>query len=83
MGNHSLEDCPTILEKINKKKNVNVLSCVKKCDITPTKNLHVVTRQGTKIGNDNPRIGKIKTKDDYPNPIKKRKMYNDASNMSQ
>ena len=62
MGDHSPEDCPTILEKINKKKNVNVLSCVNKCDITPTNNLNVVTRQGTKTGDDNPFIRKIKTK---------------------
>ena len=59
------------------------MSCVKKCDIIPTKNLHVVTRQGTKTDNDNPHIGKIKTKDDYPNPTKQKKVYNDASNMSQ
>ena len=56
----SLEDCPTMLEKINKKKNVNVLSCVQKHDIINTKNLHIVTRQGTKIGSDNSRISKIK-----------------------
>ena len=60
VGDHSLEDFPTMLEKINKKKNVNVLSCVQKHDIINTKNLHIVTRQGTKIGNDNPRISKIK-----------------------
>ena len=30
VGDHSLEDCPTMLEKINNKKNVNVLSCVQK-----------------------------------------------------
>ena len=83
MGDHSLEDCPTILDKLNKKKNVNVLSCVKKCDIIPTKNLHVVTRQVAKTGNDNPRISKIKNKDDYPNPIKQKQLYNDASNMFQ
>ena len=69
MGDQSLEDCPTILDKINKKKNVNLFSCVNKCYIIPTKNLHVVTRQGTKTGNDNPCISKIKNKDDYPNPI--------------
>ena len=59
------------------------MSCVKKCDIIPTKNLHVVTKQGMKTGNDNPRISKIKTKYDYPNPIKQQKLYNDASNMFQ
>ena len=42
-----------MLEKINKKKNVNVLLCVQKHDIINTNNLHIVTRQGTKIGNDN------------------------------
>ena len=83
VDDHSLEDCPTILDKIEKKKNVNVLQFVKKCDITPTNNLHVVTRQGTKTSNDNPRISKIKNKDDYPNPIKKKQLYNDASNVFQ
>ena len=83
MGDHSLEDCLIILEKINKKKNVNVFSCVQKCDIIPTNNLHVVTRQGMKTGNDNPHISKIKNKDDYPNPIKKKQLYNHASNMFQ
>ena len=59
MGDHLLEDYPTTLEKIIKKKSVNALLCVQKCDIIRTKNLHVVTRQGTKTGNDNPRIIKI------------------------
>ena len=83
MGNHSLEYCPTILEKINKKKNLNVFYCVKKSDIIRKKNLHIVTRQGMKIGGDNPRISKIKDKNEYPNPIKKKKLYNDASSMFQ
>ena len=47
-----------MLEKINTKKNVNVLSCVQKNDVVNTKNLHIVTRQGTKIGADNPKISK-------------------------
>ena len=83
MGDHSLGDCPTILDKINKNKNVNVLSCVQKCDVIGTNNLYVVTRQGTKTGNDNPGISKIKNKYDYPNPIKQKKLYNDALNMFQ
>ena len=66
-----MEDFPTILDKINKKNNVNVLSCVQKSDIVHTKKLHIVTRQGTKIGGDNPRIRKIKDKNEYPNPTKK------------
>ena len=68
VGDHSLEDCPSILDKINKNKNVNVLSCVQKHDVMNTKNLHIVTRQGKKIGNDNPCIRKIKEKNDCPNP---------------
>ena len=78
-----MEYCPTILDKINKKKNVNVLSCVKKCDLVRTKNLHIVTRQGTKIGGDNPKISKIKDKNEYPNPTKQKQLYNDASIMFQ
>ena len=38
VGDHSLEDFPTMLEKINKNKNVNVLSCMQKHDIINTKN---------------------------------------------
>ena len=59
------------------------LSCVKKCDIVRTKNLHLVTRQGTKTGGDNPRISKIKDKNEYPNPIKQKQLYNDVSSMFQ
>ena len=81
VGDHSLEDSPTMLDKINKKKNVNVLSCVQKHDVINTKNLHIVTRQGTKIGSDNPRISKIKEKNDYPNPATQKKLYNDATNI--
>ena len=62
-------------------KNVNVFSCVQKSDIVRTKNLHIITRQGTKIGGDNPRIRKITDKNEYPNPTKQNKLYNDASNM--
>ena len=43
VGDHSLEDCPTMLDKINKNKNVNVLSCVQKHDVMNTNNLHIVT----------------------------------------
>ena len=70
-----------MLDKINKNKNVNVLSCVQKHDVMNTKNLHIVTQQGTKIRNDNPCISKIKENNDYPNPTKQKQLYNDASNM--
>ena len=70
-----------MLDKINKKKNVNVLSCIQKHDVINTNNLHIVTRQGMKIGSDNPRISKIKEKNDYPNPAKQKQLYNDTTNM--
>ena len=72
-----------MLDKINKNNNVNVLSCVQKCDVIRINNLQIVTRQGTKIGNENPRIIKIKNKDDYPNPVIQKQLYNDASNIFQ
>ena len=72
-----------MLEKITKNKNVNVLSCVQKFVVIRTKNLQIVTRKGTKTINDNPRISKIKIKDDYPDLIKQKKLYNNASNMFQ
>ena len=34
-----------------------------------------------KIGGDNPRMRKIKNKNEYPNPTKQKQLYNDASNM--
>ena len=70
-----------MLEKINTKKNVNVLSCVQKNDVINTKNLHIVTRQGTKIGSDNPRINKIKEKNVYPDPPKEKQTYKEATNV--
>ena len=52
-----------------------------KHDIINTNNLHIVTQQGTKIGNDNPQIIKIKEKNDYPNPAKQKQLYKDATNI--
>ena len=48
---------------------------------TNTNNLHIVTRKGTKIGNDNPCISKIKEKNNYPNLAKEKQLYNDATNI--
>ena len=67
-----------MLEKINTKKNVNVLSCVQKHDVITTKNLHIVTQQGTKTGPDNPRISKIKDTNVYPDPMKEKKTYQES-----
>ena len=70
-----------MLEKINKKKNVNVLSCVQKHDIISTNNLHIVTRQGMKTRSDNPQIRKIKEKNVYPDLVKEKQIYKDATNI--
>ena len=64
-----------MLEKINTKKNVNVFSCVQKHNVLTTNNLHIVTRQGTKTGPDNPQISKIKDTNVYPDPIKQKHTY--------
>ena len=76
-----MEDFPTVLEKINKKKNVNVLSCVQKNDVINTNKLHIVTQQGTKTGSDNPRISKIKDKNVYLDPLKEKQTYKEATNL--
>ena len=70
-----------MLEKINKKKNVNVLSCVQKHDIINTNNLHIVTWQGMKTRNDSPQISNIKEKNVYPDPVKEKQIYKDATNI--
>ena len=72
-----------MLEKINTKKNVNVFSCVQKHDVLNTKNLHIVTRQGTKTGPDNPQIRKIKDTNAYPNPITQKHTYQEATHIFQ
>ena len=72
-----------MLEKNNTKKNVNVLSCVQKNDVITTKNLHIVTRQGTKTEADNPRINKIKEKNVYPDPLKEKQTYKEATHVFQ
>ena len=43
--------------------------------------MHIVTRQGTKTGGDNPRISKIKEKNVYPDPVKEKQIYKDATNV--
>ena len=57
------------------------MSCVQKNDVINTKNLHIVTQQGTKTGSDNPRISKIKEKIVYPDPLKEKQTYKEATNV--
>ena len=72
-----------MIEKINTKKNVNVLSCVQKHDVITIKNIHIVTRQGTKIGPDNPQISKIKETNIYPTTQHEKQMYKEATHVFQ
>ena len=43
--------------------------------------MHIVTRQGTKEGSDNPRISKIKEKNVYLDPLKEKQTYKEATNV--
>ena len=70
-----------MLEKISNKNNVNVLSCVQKNDVITTKNLHIVTRQGTKTGPDNPRISKITHTNTYLDPSTEQHTYQEATHI--
>ena len=70
-----------MLEKINTKKNVNVLSCVQKHDVITTKNFHIVTRQGTKTVPDNPQIIKTIDTNVYPNPMREKKTYQEETHI--
>ena len=80
VGDHSLEDCPIMLENIINKMSVNNLSCVPKSDVHIVKNLQVITRHGTRIGYDNDIIEPIKhiEKNDYPNSKKQKDLFKDA-----
>ena len=57
------------------------MSYVQKNDVITTKNLHIVTQQGTKIGTDNPRISNIKETNVYPDPLKEKQIYKEATNV--
>ena len=72
-----------MLEKINTNKNVSVLSCVQKNDVITTKNLHIVTLQGTKTGLDNPQISNIKETNVYPTSQHEKKTYKEATHVFQ
>ena len=56
---------------------------MQKHDVITTKNLHIVTRQGTKTGTDNPKISKIKDTNVYPDPMKEKQTYQEATHTFQ
>ena len=83
VGDHSLEDCPIMLETIINKRSVNSLSCVPKSDVQSTKNLQVITRHGTRTRFDKNKIESIKhiEKNGYPNCQKHKSLFKDAKNV--
>ena len=73
VGDNYLEDCAIVLDNIINKKNVNLLCVVTKHKFFNTKNLHIITRRGIKIGGDNLNLTKIKNKgNNYPYTHKKK-----------
>jgi len=46
IGDHSLEDCLIVLDKIMTRKNVNLLHAVSKEEVLNSKNLNIITRFG-------------------------------------
>ena len=54
---------------------------MQKNDVINKKKLHIVTRQGTKTGSDNPRISKIKEKNVYLDPLKEKQTYKEETNV--
>ena len=75
VGDQSLEDCPTMLEKINTKKNVNVFSCVQKNDLITTKIYILSLDKEQKQDLITPELVILKTKNVYPDPMKEKQTY--------
>jgi hypothetical protein len=46
IGDHSLEDCPIVLDKIIPRKFLNLLHTISKEEVRNSKNLHIITRLG-------------------------------------
>jgi hypothetical protein len=75
VGDHSLEDCPIVLEKVMNKRNVNILYTMPKQEVLNSKNIHVITRSG--VGRDNymnkeSPVRQLGNQNTYPDQIKKR-----------
>ena len=69
-----------MLEKIMEKRNVNHLSRVQKNDLVNSRNILIITRQGTKIGEDNIESNNTTIQNHYyPNPKVQKWMVSDAT----
>ena len=75
-GEHSLEDCPVMLEKIMNKKNIKLLSSVHKDDVKCAKNVNVITRNGTDTNNIE--ISKANNQE-YPDISMQKSIFKDAT----
>ena len=80
MGDHSLEDFPIMLAKIMNKKNVSHLSRVHRNDMVNTKNIQIITRQGTHIGDDKvKRNNTVLQNHEHPNTKLQNKTFNHST----
>ena len=71
-----------MLEKIMANRNANHLSHVHKNDLLNSKNLCIVTRQGTKIGEDRITTNDaILTNQHYPNLKMQKQVFHDSTNV--
>lgn len=70
VGDHSLEYCSIMLEKIMSKRNVNHLLWVQRNDVINTKSIWIITEQGTMVGDDKTKSSST-TLQNYEHPNKK------------
>ena len=79
VGDHSLEDCPVILEKIRNKKKVQSSYCVESDHNDNYANVNVITRKGTntKIVD----ISKHKGNIPHPDATLQRETFKEASHI--
>ena len=80
VGEHSLEDCPVMLEKIMNKKNIKSLSSVvDDDDVKCAKKLNVITRNG--MDTNNVEISKLRVNNQgQPDVSNKKAIFKDVTN---
>jgi hypothetical protein len=80
VGDHSLEECPIVLDKIMTRKNVNLLHAVSKEEVLNSKNLNIITRSGAgRELNSATLHDQQKRKDSFfPNPDKEEQIMKEA-----
>jgi hypothetical protein len=81
VGDHSLEDCPIVLEKVMNKRMVNILHIVPRKEVLNSNNIHVVTIY--RVGLDNymnreSLIQQLGNQSTYLNPDQEEKLMREA-----